>query len=62
MSRVASGSEGRYSHAICMNHNRSMFSSRCSKSQHGNCSGRVDKKRNSTGICLCDCHDEVIEN
>ncbi len=40
-----------------VNHNeRHLFSSRCSKSQHSLCSGRVNKRRCPDGICKCDCH------
>lgn len=55
--------KGRFSELVCVHRDRSKFSSRCSKSQHGNCNGKVSKKRSEDGICPCECHDikQVIE-
>ncbi len=44
---------------ICVHPLRVKFSSRCSKSQHGMCSGKVNKKRCEDEICKCPCHKEV---
>lgn len=49
--------KGRFSELVCINPDRSKFSSRCSKSQHGNCNGKVLKSRCADGLCLCDCHE-----
>ena len=35
---------------------RCNFSSRCSKSQHSMCKGRVSKQRCLDGLCKCPCH------
>jgi len=48
--------KGRFSELVCVNPQRNEFSSRCSKSQHGNCNGKVLKSRSSDGICPCECH------
>ena len=48
---------GRFSELVCVHPDRSKFSSRCSKSQHGNCHGKVLKSRSEDGICPCDCHN-----
>lgn len=47
---------------ICMHPLRIEFSSRCSKSQHISCSGKVRKSRCEDGICKCPCHDESEES
>jgi hypothetical protein len=47
----------RYSMKIVGHPLRSLFSSRCSKSQHGMCTG-ITKRGN--GNCPCDCHKEVL--
>ncbi len=44
----------RYSMKIVGHPLRSLFSSRCSKSQHGMCSGVT--RRAEDGVCPCDCH------
>lgn len=49
--------KGRFAELVCVNPDRSKFSSRCSKSQHGNCNGKVLKSRCENGICHCDCHE-----
>ncbi len=49
--------KGRFSELVCVHKDRSKFSSRCSKSQHGNCNGKVLKSRSDDGICPCECHD-----
>ena len=41
---------------LVMHHERHLFSSRCSKSQHAMCSGNVSKKRVVDGECRCPCH------
>ena len=49
--------KGRYGELVCIHRDRSECSSRCSKSQHSNCNGKVLKSRCEDGICKCDCHD-----
>ena len=51
--------KGRFSELVCVHHDRSTYSSRCSKSQHGNCNGNVLKSRSPDRICHCGCHEEV---
>lgn len=48
--------KGRCGELVCVNPGRNKFSSRCSKSQHGNCNGNVLKSRSEDGFCQCYCH------
>jgi hypothetical protein len=47
----------RENYQIVDHYSRSLFSSRCSKSQHSACKGTVSKKRCSDGKCRCPCHE-----
>ena len=47
----------RENYQIVDNYYRSQFSSRCSKSQHSGCNGKVRKNRSPDGKCKCPCHE-----
>lgn len=43
----------RYGYTVSVNPDRHLFSSRCSKAQHGMCKG-ITKR--GDGFCKCSCH------